>query len=615
MKKALSLLTILLLPFSAALEGASFHAAFASNNNIEETTPLDDLLGDENFKTAYQNGSYNIGVETGYRIVDFAEYKYGTSGYDLYLYLWNCEQDSTFDFTNPRNRIEIFDQLNEKYVHLNIKYLQKSGHQFYKFKVLFDSHKIGFDVNDTRVYSIVGIETIELGDSNATDYKVGKSYIYSGYYFDESLTCQATDLETLHLDVFGDVYRTNSSSVSATAKNDLYYVAFAVPNEIFNRYGNIAAIHADYYKFDLSNKIGAMTGKLSRIKDSNRDFLLPSDYDDATSGDSDDWYYQWLTYPGLVQNRTEWRYFAYSSNNYFEYINDNSEAFMIPVLDVNSIITGHFLDQLFSLEDVCGLFDLSFDDIALDSESGFYKNVEISSTETYSLESYGDHHNGWENWWVHFSKGTDVNEHDLNDIPAIQVYDNFIEYHDDSTVKDSLFSELAFATLGYNYHPGDSISSNISLLNSFNSSYKTVVFRFFADIYDSTNVVYESGIYIDGVGPVGHSYVTGFAPKRGMNAILDFDIIDITFMDDYGTKTVLPVVANPINIWSSFENTYIGNSIDWSKIIMLILEILIIAAFIILCVWLLTKTFSFQSAVELKHTVKKVKKKKKYRRK
>ena len=112
MKKIIvSLLATLLVPFSEVVATSSAEILYASSpDNVEVSAPLDDLRGDEAFRHDYGNGLYNVGVATGYQVVDLGEYKYGTSGYALYLYVWNCEQDTNFLYESPRNRVEIYNQ-------------------------------------------------------------------------------------------------------------------------------------------------------------------------------------------------------------------------------------------------------------------------------------------------------------------------------------------------------------------------------------------------------------------------------------------------------------------------------------------------------------------------
>ena len=96
---------------------------------------------------------------------------------------------------------------------------------------------------------------------------------------------------------------------------------------------------------------------------------------------------------------------------------------------------------------------------------------------------------------------------------------------------------------------------------------------------------------------------------------MDFDIIDITFANDFGEKTVLPVVSSPVNIWPDFENTALGvNMPDWATILGLLLQILGIIIAIIIGFWLLTKTLHFDTSGVSRGSGKR-KSSKRYRRK
>lgn len=550
MKKfIIPLLATLLVPFSEVVSATSFEVLYAaSENNIETTTPLDDLKGDADFKAAYENGDYHVGDNIGYRVIDLAEYKYGTSGYALYVYVWNCEQDTRFDYESSRNRIEILNQKNNEYIHLNCKFISKSSTLFYKYKVEFDKSTVSFviDNNDTRKYEIVGFEAYEYGQQNAEDYSVGKTFKYSGYYYDETLECESSDLETLHLEVNSGLYRTESSSESQTARNDLYYVWFGIDKDLFTKYGNLYAIHCDYYKFDLSYKIGGMLSNYMTT---------------------------WNNYSSPVQNNTDWKYFITGDGEYIS----KPYASMIEISDLNTKFTSNYMNEHYSLDDVCSLSGVNFFDIALNESAGYYKNVNITADINYDLISYGSTHNGWDNFWARL-KGVNVDEVSLEGIPAIERFQSSSAIND-CTCLDS-------------YDKGQ--------MTSYKSSHQSkdiVCLRFATGVYDSTEIFYDSGIYIDGTGPVGHRYETGFIAKRGFYAFMDFDIIDVTFMTSMGEKTVLPVVASPVNVWSSLENTSLSvTGPDWMTIIGLLLQILGITVALIFGFWLLTKTLHFDTS-------------------
>lgn len=574
MKKIIvSLLATLLVPFSEVVATSSAEVLYASSpDNIEVSAPLDDLRGDEAFRRDYGNGLYNVGVATGYQVVDLGEYKYGTSGYALYLYVWNCEQDANFLYESPRNRVEIYNQKNEEYVHLNVKFIQKSFNQFYKYKIEFDESTVSFvkDNDDERKYVVAGFEAYETGSANAVDYSVGKIFKYRGYYYDETLECDASDIETLHLEVHGGTYRTASSSDSQTARNDLYYVWFGIDKNLFNKYGNLYAIHCDYYKFDLSNKIAAL---LSSEYDPNAAFrikIYPDYcgyyYGGGTYRDNNTWIS--LTSNGMESSGNN------TPANYF----DGSTIY---IDNLNTKITGNYLNSKYSMNQVCSMAGVNFDDIALNESAGYYKNINITADSTYDLLSYGSTHNGWDNFWARL-RGVNTSELSISDIPAIERFQNSSSIND-CTVLDS------------------SDKTEMMTYKSSNSSKDVVCLRFATGVYDSENIYYSEGTFM----PVPYYYtmnesvrrLAGFKAKQGLYAFMDFDIIDVTFMSEMGEKTVLPVVASPINVWSSLENTTLEvTGLNWPKIIRLILIILGIFILLLVGLWLLPKTLKLDTS-------------------
>lgn len=574
MKKIIvSLLATLLVPFSEVVATSSAEVLYASSpDNIEVSAPLDDLRGDEAFRRDYGNGLYNVGVATGYQVIDLGEYKYGTSGYALYLYVWNCEQDANFLYESPRNRVEIYNQKNEEYVHLNVKFIQKSFNQFYKYKIEFDESTVSFEKgnNDEREYVVAGFEAYETGSANAVDYSVGKIFKYRGYYYDETLECDASDIETLHLEVHGGTYRTASSSDSQTARNDLYYVWFGIDKNLFNKYGNLYAIHCDYYKFDLSNKIAAL---LSSEYDPNAAFrikIYPDYcgyyYGGGTYRDNNTWIS--LTSNGMESSGNN------TPANYF----DGSTIY---IDNLNTKITGNYLNSKYSMNKVCSMAGVNFDDIALNESAGYYKNINITADSTYDLLSYGSTHNGWDNFWARL-RGVNTSELSISDIPAIERFQNSSSINDCNVLDSSDKTEMM-------------------TYKSSNSSKDVVCLRFATGVYDSENIYYSEGTFM----PVPYYYtmnesvrrLAGFKAKQGLYAFMDFDIIDVTFMSEMGEKTVLPVVASPINVWSSLENTTLEvTGLNWPKIIRLILIILGIFVLLLFGLWLLPKTLKLDTS-------------------
>lgn len=573
MKKIIvSLLATLLVPFSEVVATSSAEILYASSpDNIEVSAPLDDLRGDEAFRHDYGNGLYNVGVATGYQVIDLGEYKYGTSGYALYLYVWNCEQDTNFLYESPRNRVEIYNQKNEEYVHLNVQFIQKSFNQFYKYKVEFDESTVSFTKgdNDEREYVVVGFEAYESGSINAVDYSVGKIFKYRGHYYDETLECEASDIETLHLEINSGLYRTESSSASQTARNDLYYVWFGLDKDLFTKYGNLYAIHCDYYKFDLSDKIVAVLNSEFTASDNGLiEMKIYPEYKGLYYGDAT--YRNGNTWVSLLSN-------GMTNPGDVSYFRGS----IVRIEQLNTMFTPSWMNSHYSLNQVCDLAGVDFEDIALNESAGFYKNINITADSTYDLLSYGSTHGVWDNIWARL-KGVNTSELSISDIPAIERYKTV----DEISNSIPLSSEDKNAMRSYK-------ASNLNK--------DVVCLRFATGVYDSQSVYHSEGEFMP--TPLLYTMnesvhrLAGFKAKQGLYAFMDFDIIDVTFMSEMGEKTVLPVVASPINVWSSLENTTLeATGPNWSKIIRLILIILGIFILLLVGLWLLPKTLKLDTS-------------------
>ena len=608
MKKfLLPFLAAFLFPFSEVVSATSFEVLYADEPEfIETTTPLDDLKGDADFKYAYEHGHYHVADNVGYKVIDLAEYKYGTSGYALYLYIWNCEQDSRFDYDSDQNRVQILNQKTEEYIHLNLEFISKSSTQFYKYKIEFDKNTVSFvkGDHDERLYSITGVELIEYGDLNATDYKYGKTLKYTGYYYNETLECEAADLETLSLEVNAGLYRTASSSQSQTARNDLYYVWFGIDQSLFTKYGNLYAIHCDYYKFDLSDKLIALVGEdyylgrygRTEYEWSNGLYPAPKIYNE----------YRGLYYGGSTVSLGSVTWAWLDCNGILDADAQDIKYFdgdFIKIDNLNTKLTSSYFNENYSLNQVCSLCDVNFNSIKLDESKGYYNNVNITSDVNYDLLSYGSTHNGWTNFWARL-RGVNTSEVSLEGIPAIERFQTL------DSINNCECLDSDDKTLISNY-------KSTHLLQD------VVCLRFATGVYDSETVYYSDGEFMYAGGILNtmvhdHKHQAGFKAKSGFYAFMDFDVIDVTFCNDLGEKTVLPVVASPVNVWSSLENTSLSvTGPDWLLILRLILRLFGLFVAMIFCFWLLSKTMKFDKShtVVVEGSNKKRKSSRRYRRK
>ena len=203
------------------------------------------------------------------QVISFVEFCYSyyaekQSDYGLYIYVYN-PQDIAFDMSSERNKIQLTygnKASYSKYVLDFINYSTETGYEgrFWKLKVrLTDGQRTAIlkEVDEAnRIYKVSGIE---LSYKNVvTEYPCGQTYTYKGYALgygselaqSDTLSCKVDGLETyLTLDVKHTFYRTKTSSLGAGYQVQLDTVYFSVPEAIFEEYGSLQRIKAEWYEY------------------------------------------------------------------------------------------------------------------------------------------------------------------------------------------------------------------------------------------------------------------------------------------------------------------------------------------------------------------------------
>lgn len=272
-KRVAAFLTILFLCFGLLFP--SLPVSAAAEIKFDQTNVLDDLRSSDDFDILdYPFDS--SGASRSPEICNVVEYCYSyranqRDNYGLYLYLYNPQQlDIVTD--SKANKVQLAvgyreDGMPNAYEKFNLQFCSMSTESryyglFYKFKVVdhesADGKTLAERVNsNARRYDISGIELHTKGQTNAVEYGVGGTYIFTGYAkgygpdieAESDLTCEVEDLETVRLDVRHTFYRTESSSKGANYKNQLDTVYFAVPKRLLDKYGRLQRIKAEWYEY------------------------------------------------------------------------------------------------------------------------------------------------------------------------------------------------------------------------------------------------------------------------------------------------------------------------------------------------------------------------------
>lgn len=564
--------------------------------NPQNSDPLDDLLVIDEFKNNYLFGSYlsNPALDD-FDVIATLEYGYSPlETYNLYLYVFNqsgVENDYNFAFSG--NRIEIFNESNGSYEHAPIKYVSiSSDKKFIKYRldVLNQDYT---RVDGARQYGIVGIEIASIKNSeNNTwelhDYEVGHSWVYTGMN-DELQVDYASDFDYLQLDVNAGCYQTGSSSYSPSAKNNLFYAYFSVPQTFAGEEYSLYSVHADYYDFDLSKKFAAV------IDEHDYEFYydlwnqyaaddgdLDADertavkyYYDEENGDKN-FIARYFFYP--YYDNDDYKYFGYEVNHPTEPVQKIINSFgqdpysvdpqpapyFINIDSVDETVPFSRVEQYLDIDKAEQFSGQLREDVYRDIHYTSDKNpINDATYVDWDLLSYGDTHNDWDNFWSRLS-GVDVDEASLKNVPCIEKVNADVLTNLDSENESQYLVESEDLTALKNYYTAEQI-----LLND------TYIFRFNANIYESRD------LYWYYFAPFGRNHAGYIVTKY--NVAIDFDVIDLTFINDYEELLQIPVVADPHNVGSDLTPPPSGYDFSW--LFMLIGTILLI----ILIIWIIGK--------------------------
>lgn len=280
------LFALSLLPFTGA---ADAHAA-TSDTQFDRTDVLEDLKSTEEFSLSKY--PYYESVNPEIHVINVVEYCYSfyanlRDHYGLYIYVYNPGA-LDLDTSNAGNKVQLAVKYSEDPITENSEILEyekfslkccsvssapDTERLFYKFKVIdhesADGKTIAERVNSAaRRYDISGIELVTKGESTAHEYPITGNFAlmksddgYGSFTFtgfakgygantsaESTLACTVHKLETVKLDVRHTFYRTQTAS-TAFDQNQIDSVYFSVPKRLFDNYGTLQRIKAEWYEY------------------------------------------------------------------------------------------------------------------------------------------------------------------------------------------------------------------------------------------------------------------------------------------------------------------------------------------------------------------------------
>lgn len=556
---ALTLLTVV-----AGIFPATISVQAEETITYEQTNVMDDLKGSTINGKEFSLTDYNFDAYKETQMISFVEYCYSfyqnlQDNYGLYVYVYN-PKGLKFSVNSPLNQIQMAYGLdaNQSYVKYSLQFLNCSTETnyeglFYKFKVVLtgaQKQEILRGVNSTdRVYRVSGIELIEQGKLNATEYSISTIYHFSGYaagYGSDptagnTLVCRSEEAQVLSLNVHPAVYRPEGiNGKNDYTQDSLHSVYFAVPNEILNRYGRMSAVHATWRDAvlnpalvtgngDAYNAILPFLGRNIGKETSDLDYSYMGAYKltGNTSG-----FLQITSYCGYRYNqdykpdRQE-----YGSQIETLYMMFHS-ADKIDSADKHTVSSEEITRKLAESKDKYGgaLINGKYSAKLFESFSEEITDVNIQADENFSLTSETIS----TKWWhLLFHSPGDVVSTNFDGIQAIYAVKEEDLEGTNEAIADRLF-----------------ISKNdckdFKDFYNANKNFSTVfLFRYQVSDYIAQEATLFERSSFWGAKTWDEVDTNAYFFQETVN--LDFDIIDVTFSNG-SVNTVIPVVSNPIDV-------------------------------------------------------------------
>ena len=511
------------------------------------------------------------------KVIRFQEYCYSlyaenSAEYGLYLYVYNPTEKAIGKTENTVNMAVSYDKNGEPsaYENIPLTLLDKTdNNRFIKFKVTDASsflkrvNAYAALHNGERRYDVADINLFFADGSPAEATNASKTYVWTGFGVgmnnnaESSLACNVESLETLTLDVKHTYFRdTTGENVQST--ETVHSVYFAVPNDVLDAYGALYRIHAEYLSAHL---------KPSLVLGDKDVYNEVSKYlwrDMSTHNESLD--YQ--IFGGL--NQITMGPVGFSSEYSFNYKNDGV-GFWIPDRfadwlfdDFTYIFSNSSVSPLYMLFGTDSWAENSADSFTVSSETlkkemlnsgknplsteniigadGEYSraifshvddkktDITLTADDTFDLTKtvYNDQ---WFLWDI-FGNGHGYGSHYekvFTELPVIyKIDEGAFLYEDYVNAQNLLVAEEDFPDLKKAYINATANNESLFLFRYRVTDYEAhEAYIFKEKSEDEFELVSTNGYFFE------------------QDVDLLFDIIDVMFLDDEGTETVLGVVSKP----------------------------------------------------------------------
>lgn len=568
MKKILSFALIALILLGSCLPvfaGGSLSTDLTTGFDIKTSAVLDDLSKTYIDGKKFDKAAYPLVAGAEYmlllNVVEYGFEPQDKSAYGLYFYVYNPGG------WKPRkpgaHAIQLSLRENSTYHKLDLALLDSTeDNRFLKFGLTYPIYGGKTLVSQLdaakRSYFLSGIQ-IETVEKGKVEYKVAGNYTYTGYRSKNTLECQQDQISTISLDLHSTFYRTMTSSKGVGYQNQLDSVYFALDNSLIKHYGEVYAIHCSFTQKRVnaivtSNRIAydAVIGYLAAGKPIDQ---YPGYFQGYLPALKYGFVGEQVSVPLSIYN------WGFNCNFNPQVLNNGklpSMLFYVSEYDEDTRITSddieHFIKQYGLSNDSLLDLDGLKNDIGPFQDPYHYKiwkrDLTIPVDQSFELLSYTNNH-GWlstirDYGLFHGNLGDDITIDQ-----AIYPLDPVDFVGDDDFISSELYVD-----------PSD-IDEMKALVDSAEKKNQTVyLFRFNQQDYRSFPIY--SVEHADLSWSVSSSEDGCYAE---MDIYEDFDIMDISFRDQNGIVTILPVVSSPVDIYPDITPPPEIDSIfdDWAN--------------------------------------------------
>lgn len=543
------------------------------------------------------------------QVIRFQEYCYSEKGfyemyYGLFVYIYNPTEvpirtERNFNKLNMATEYDEDGQPTE-YNNVRLTYCDNVSNRLYKFYVadpipfLNRAKAYAKEHGGKRRYDIAGVQLTHTDgtftESQTKDRAYGYTYYFTGYAAtcdvnnpsaESTLKCSTSKLETVKLDVHQTNYRTGDYKDFVC--DELNTVLFSVPDEYFEKYGNLQKIKAEWYEYK--------TKPVFVTSDSDGyDYLYKYIGQNVEGKEDFDWTVFWHdTGSGIYRRQYPWKT---SSDIYVNYPEmhwlferegaTSAESYSVSKTEMLEYALKYSNEIAGEAEKIVGaegeysfkLFEERIDEDRLNlvqehnpNATAGYVCQEIDAKDEGSLTVQKDQ-SKWDEFWF----GVKYEEKGYDPIIVL----------DDLTALSTMTDESFAAT--YLVKADEKIKieetgEELSLLEyckeEIKNNGKVVLFRFALTDYYASTAKFE---YLDNFfGSDNDGYVAQ------ETVFLNFDVISLTFRGAEGADVVIPCVADPIDIINGVDAPPDLNTEEdkWALLVRLIVGALIIITIII----------------------------------